>query len=111
MPILIIRSPATPAQLDEMLEELEIYIKLAVDVERQILAGGGRAHYNCEQILLEDGSLQSNIWGCDWIPIGRQIAYESIINIRPRINNSMEILDPIIRNQASRIILNFLGNL
>lgn len=30
-----------------MLEELGIYIKLAVDVKRQILAGGGRRHYVC----------------------------------------------------------------
>lgn len=65
MPVLVIRSQATSSQLDEMLEELGIYIKLAVDVERQILAGGGRLHYDCEQVLLEDGSLQSNIWGCD----------------------------------------------
>ncbi|MCU0550510.1 MAG: DUF5674 family protein [Leptolyngbya sp. Prado105] len=110
MAILIIRSHATPSQLAEMLEELGIYIKLAVDVERQVLAGGGRRHYECEQILLEDGSLQSNIWGCDWTPVRRQIAYESIINIRPRINNSMEILDAAIRNQINQILLNLLGN-
>lgn len=108
MPILIIRSQATPAQLDEMLEELGIYIKLAVDVEQKILAGGRRAHYDCEQVLLEDGSLQANIWGCDWIPMRRRIAYESIINIRPRKNNSMEILDPAIRSQIDQIIFNLL---
>ncbi|MGG6268786.1 DUF5674 family protein [Leptolyngbya sp. AN03gr2] len=109
MSILIIRSQVTPAQLDEMLEELGIYIKLAVDVERCILAGGGRAHYDCEQTLLEDGSVQANIWGCDWTPIRRQITYESIINIRPRKNNSMEILDSTIRSQIERIIFNILG--
>lgn len=111
MPILIIRSQATRAQIDEMLEELGIYIKLAVDVERQILAGGGRKHFESEQVLLEDGSLQSNIWGCDWEPIRRQITYESLINIRPRINNSMEILNSTICNQIDQIILNLLGHL
>jgi hypothetical protein len=41
MKIHIIRQPATEKEIREMLEELESYIKLAVDVERKILAGGG----------------------------------------------------------------------
>ncbi|BAB77114.1 asl7356 (plasmid) [Nostoc sp. PCC 7120 = FACHB-418] len=41
-----------------MLEEEKFYIKLAVDIERRILAGGGEMHYFCEQALLEDGSSQ-----------------------------------------------------
>lgn len=64
----------TPVQLAEMLEELGIYIKLAVDIERQVLAGGGATHYDCEQVLLDDGSVQANIWGCDWTPLRRCIA-------------------------------------
>lgn len=40
----------------------------------------------------------------------RRIAYESIINIRPRINNSMEILNPVIRDQIEQIIFNLLGD-
>jgi hypothetical protein len=46
-----------------MLEELGIYIKLAVDVERNILAGGGEYHADCEEALLEDGSRQEDVWG------------------------------------------------
>jgi hypothetical protein len=43
-------------------------IKLAVDVEKAILAGGGELHADCEEILLEDGSQQDNLWGADWYP-------------------------------------------
>jgi hypothetical protein len=110
MPIHIIYDRATPEQINQMLEELGIYIKLAVDIERLVLAGGAAAHYDCEQILLEDGSLQSHIWGADWIPSRRRIAYESIINIRPRINNSMEILDPRIREQVAQVVFSRLGD-
>ena len=39
-----------------MLEGLETYIKLAVDVQRNIVAGGAEYHTDCEEILLEDGS-------------------------------------------------------
>ena len=42
--IYIIREKATKQQLQEMMEMLQTYIKLAVDVDRKILAGGGAMH-------------------------------------------------------------------
>ena len=64
----IIRTPATPQQIEEMQHALETYIKLAVDIERGILAGGGVMHADCESALLENGSAQEEIWGADWNP-------------------------------------------
>ncbi len=64
----IIRHEATTAQLEQMLEELNPMIKLAVDIRREILAGGGQMHADCEAVLLEDGSIQGDIWGANWIP-------------------------------------------
>ncbi|WP_263970522.1 DUF5674 family protein [Leptolyngbya sp. KIOST-1] len=40
----IIRQKSEPKQMRQMLEALGIYIKLAVDVERRILAGEGELH-------------------------------------------------------------------
>ena len=51
----LIRAQATNQQIQEMLEILESYIKVAVDIDREILAGGGVLHADCEAILLEDG--------------------------------------------------------
>ena len=68
MKIHIIRQRATDKEIHEMLEELKTYIKLAVDVERGTLAGGGEYHADCEEALLEDGSRQQDIWGADWHP-------------------------------------------
>jgi hypothetical protein len=59
----VMRDRATAEQITEMLETLKEYIKLAVDIERHIVAGGGAMHYDCEQILLADGSRQEDIWG------------------------------------------------
>ena len=39
--IQIIRDRATPEQMQQMLMSLGIYIKLAVDLERKLLAVGG----------------------------------------------------------------------
>jgi hypothetical protein len=106
----IICSRATQEQIEEMLETLGLYIKLAVDIQRGILAGGGEFHADCETVLLEDGSEQVNIWGADWYPDSKTVTYESLINIRPRQNNrSMEILDLGIREQVANIVQNLLG--
>lgn len=101
----LIRSPASKEQISDMLEDLETYIKLAVDVERGILAGGGMPHADCEEVLLQDGSKQEFIWGADWIPATQEIRYEALINLRPRHNNrSMRILDQNIRAKVAEIV-------
>jgi len=87
-----------------MLEECKSYIKIAVDIERGILAGGGEMHADCEKELLEDGSRQENVWGANWYPLEKQVEFESFINIRPRQNNrGMVIKDPILRAQIEKI--------
>jgi hypothetical protein len=108
--IQIIHSRATPDQMRQMLEALGIYIKLAIDIELSVLAGGGELHVDCEQALLMKGSQQANIWGADWYPLKQTVGYESIINIRPSVNNrSMEIQAPEIRAQVGQIAQSFLG--
>ena len=101
----LLYSRATRQQLDEMLEALGVYVKLAVDVRRGILAGGGALHADCEAVLLDEGSRQEDIWGADWIPSTQQVRYEALINIRPRQNNpAMEIVDPTIRECVGEIV-------
>ena len=93
-----------------MLQTLETYIKLAVDIQRGILAGGGAMHADCEAALLEDGSQQEDVWGADWNPAAEQVTFESLINIRPRHHNpSTEILDPAIRDRVAEISHQLLG--
>ena len=67
---------------------------------------------DCEAVLLENGSKQVDIWGADWYPFTQEVGYESLINIRPRQNNrSMEIQDPMIRQQVAQIVQHLLGGL
>jgi hypothetical protein len=108
--IYLIQDRATKEQIEEMLETLGSYIKLAVDIERGILAGGGEYHADCEAVLLENGSKQVDIWGADWYPLTQEVGYESLINIRPRQNNrSMEIQALVIRERVAQIIQQLLG--
>ena len=108
--ILIIREQATPEQLEQMAETyVGLMIKLAVDVNRGILSGGGELHADCEQVLLENGSQQENVWGADWYPEVKRVGFESLINIRPRQQNrSMEIKDPDLKEKIEMIVRNLL---
>lgn len=106
----IIHDRATKQQVGEMMEMLETYVKLAVDIECGILAGGGAMHADCEFVLLEDGSQQEFIWGADWNPATQEVTFEALINIRPRQNNrSLELQDPTLRAQVEKITRNLLG--
>jgi hypothetical protein len=105
----IIRDKATPQQIEKMLGTLETYIKLAVDIQRRILAGGGILHADCEAELLADGSRQEDVWGADWFPKSQKVQFEALINLRPRQNNpSMEIQDPNIRYEIESIVRDLL---
>jgi hypothetical protein len=106
----LIRLRATRQQLDEMVETLGAYIKLAVDTRLGLLADGGALHADCEAVLIDEGSRQEDIWGADWIPETQQIRYEALINIRPRQNNpAMDILDPALRDRVRDIVQALLG--
>ena len=109
--ILVLRERATPQQIELLLQQHKFYIKTAVDIERRVLIGGGDLHYDCEQALLGDGSRQENIWAASFMPLTGKMIFESIVNLRPRQNRSMEILDSNIRERVAQIIIEFLGNL
>ena len=105
MKVTVIRNQATQKQIQEMMEELETFIKLAIDVKRKILAGGGEYHADCEEVLLEDGSHQEDIWGADWYPESKTMEFVALINIRPRQGNrGMEIEDPELRTKIETIV-------
>ncbi|NUM56111.1 MAG: hypothetical protein HUU46_20920 [Candidatus Hydrogenedentes bacterium] len=100
----LLRSAPTPEQVTEMLEFYS-YIKLAVDIRREVLAGGGEMHADCEAVLLENGSRQIDIWGADWRPKRNLVTFESLINIRPWDgNNGMEIADAALRRKIETIV-------
>jgi hypothetical protein len=108
----VVRSRATEQQVAEMLEDLKTYIKLAVDIRRGVLAGGGVMHADCEAVLLEDGSQQDDIWGADWDPAAQLVTFEALINIRPRQDNpSMGILAARTREAVEQIVRGLLGDM
>jgi hypothetical protein len=106
MTIHVLTSKATPVQIQEMLQSFSEMrmIKIVVDIKREILAGGSGMHFECEQLLLEQGCEQENLWGANWFPDEQSIEFESLINIRPRQNNrNIIIQDEKICNEVERV--------
>ena len=108
--IILLESTATPSQIQSMLEEYGTMIKIAVDIRRHVLAGGGEMHADCEQLLLEAGSEQDDIWGANWYPGDQRIEFEALINIRPREGNrGIQIRDNETRRQVELVTRRILG--
>ena len=102
--IYVLREPATAQQVKEMLEVHEHFIKVAVDVRTGLLAGGGEFHADCEAALVEHGSERTDVWGADWIPDEKGVRFGALINIRPRVNTSMDVQDPALRARIEQAI-------
>lgn len=88
-------------------------VKFVVDVRRGVAAVGGELHADAEQSLLEEGSLQEDLWGANYYP-GRGpdgcVEFTSLINIRPsQGNRSMQVEDAVVREQVRELTHRLLG--
>lgn len=87
-------SPFTTEEIEKLSEEFETYIKTVIDIEKKICSAGANRHFENEQVLLKDGSKQSDLWGGGTDLETKTIDNNSMINIRPNDgNNSNEIQD------------------
>lgn len=88
-------------------------IKAAVDVHREIIAVDSPMHYDCEQLLLENGSAQADIWGInlylDENDIDDVVEFDSMINIRPsQGNRTRGVDDPALQAKIKEVISKWL---
>lgn len=103
--ILIIVKKATQNEIQKMAKDFDGYIKVVVDIEQEILAGGGERHVDAEQKLLKFGSKQKNLWGGGLDLETKEIDYNSVINLRIVDNNpSRDILSFEIRKKFDKIV-------
>lgn len=103
--IIITGKTVTDREIQEMSKEFENYIKIVVDVKKEILSGGCQLHVDCEQELLQRGSKQEDLWGGGVDLVNKVIEFNSLTNIKPRQDNpSQEILDKTIRQKFENIV-------
>lgn len=103
--IIILEKKATKGQIKKMCYEFGNYIKVVVDIEKGILAGGAAMHYDEEQTLLEYGCKQENLWGGGIDFATDSIDYNSMINIRSNQGNpSRDVLSQEIRDKFEAVV-------
>lgn len=102
--ILTKSGPFTKEEIKKLREKFDVYIKTVIDIERKICSAGMGRHFEGEEILLAQGSKQSDIWGGGIDLETKFIDCNSLINIRPNNhNNSNEIQDSKIRERYEKL--------
>jgi hypothetical protein len=84
-------------------------VKAVVDIENKLMVVDAELHADEELLLLENGSLQENLWGINIYPdnIGGDnwIEFDSMINVRPgQGNRSRSIEDTNIQQKIVTIV-------
>jgi hypothetical protein len=82
-------------------------IKFVVDTKKEVMSLGGDLHADGEQLLIEAGSEQKNLWGGNFYLLTDKdiIEYESLINIRPaQENRSTSVKLPDVRKAMDSVI-------
>jgi len=86
--IQIIRTYISRAELQNAAEVLfGGMVKAVVDLRRGIMAIGEELYSDEEVVLLEDGSMQEDLWGINLYPSILEddfVEFDSMINVRPR---------------------------
>lgn len=87
-------------EIEKLKEEFDVYIKTVIDINKKVCSAGCDRHFESEKILLNEGSLQHNIWGGGIDLETKIIDFNSFINIRPSQNNtSNELQDVNLRKK------------
>ncbi len=118
--IVLLTKKITPVLLDDLTSEIfNSFVKIVVDIRTGQLAVGGEMHADAEQLLLEHGSHQADLWGANFYPYEsgkRRLEFTSFINIRPRDGNSSmgvedEQIQHIIKTLCEKLLLDENENL
>jgi hypothetical protein len=86
-------------------EQFGDMVKAVVDVRRNVMAIGGELHSDEEALLIERGSEQADLWGINLYPdeAGEEwIEFDSMINVRPAMDNRSRGVDDPARREAIR---------
>lgn len=81
------------------------YIKITADISKRIVAIGGEYHVDAEEILVRDFQGESkDIWGGGYNIKLRKFETNAVLNIKPLVNDSPEIVDQKIRGDFLSLV-------
>lgn len=111
MSIVLLKNLASNADIEKAKEEYKSYIKITIDINKELIAIGGEYHADSEELLLNLGANQESVWGGGLNLETGEVETNAIINIRTKQNNpSNEILDANIREKFIVLAKKYLKN-
>ncbi len=107
--IIIVTEKISKEDLEELSKKrFGDMVKIVVDVVRGVMALGAELHADEEQLLLDRGSLQNDLWGINIyheLPREEWVEFDSMINIRPsQGNRSRGVEDENIRTKIIELV-------
>jgi|SRR3989338_541689 len=112
MTIKIVKERIKRSELKELAKEIfGDMVKGTADIKRGVMALGGELHIDSNELLVRDGSAQSDVWGFNLYPEERGagfIEYNSLVNIKPALGNrSPDIKDEGIKEKIAVVVAKF----
>ncbi|MFZ2969598.1 MAG: DUF5674 family protein [Minisyncoccia bacterium] len=107
--MIIIKDKIKISELREMSAKMfGNLVKAVVDIENKIMAVDAELHADEESLLIENGSLQKDLWGINIYPEQEGddfIEFDSMINLRPsQGNRSRGVEDVKIQKKILEIV-------
>lgn len=104
-----ITRPLSLEEIKALQKRYGSYAKVVVDLSRGVLVIGCELHIDGVRVLVNDGSLERNIWGGGISWPERKVDTTAVFNLRPFLGNeSMEILDSAKRKKFIEIVTKYL---
>ena len=106
----LIRDKISVKELNDMKDkQFGDLVKAVVDIEKGIMVVDAELHSDEEELLLENGSEQKNLWGINFYPdkidSDDWIEFDSMINLRPSQGNKSRGVDaPEIQEKIRTIV-------
>ena len=111
MALIVVDKKITKEDIKASREDYSEYIKITVDLEKEIVIIGGEYHADAEKILSDKfGSKRSDVWGGGYNTTNNSFEVNAVLNLKPGINDSTDILDPETRNHFLEVVKNKLGD-
>lgn len=112
MALVVVNKKITKEDIKASREDYPEYIKITADLKNKIVVIGGEYHADAEKILVTKfDSKRSDIWGGGYNITTGAFEVNAMLNLKPAINDSLEILDPKTRNNFLEIVKNRLSNI
>lgn len=104
----LVTDSITREELKKMSDDFGGMVKAVVDVQKGIIVVDAPMHADEEKELLDNGSKQDDLWGINLYPDLKDedfIEFDSMINVRPRLNNfSRSVEDKSLREKIVSIV-------